>query len=139
MIDLAIFLGKAGVILFTIGLLIGFVLAKLRNSRLGLSAHLTAVQTGAMLVALAVFWQYLNVPGAWTPVLIYSVAASSYVLAFGILLSGIFGASQALPIAGEGYTASKSRELLINVLVLGSSSVMLLAYLAICWFALSQT
>lgn len=136
MSDLTIYLGKAGVVLFTIGLLIGVMLGKLRNPRLGLSAHLTAVQTGAMLVALALFWEHLSIPEAWTPALVHAVTGSSYLLTLGILLSGVFGASRALPIAGKGYSASKSRELIVSTLVLGSSLIMLFAYLTICWFAL---
>lgn len=130
-----LFLGKAGIGLFTIGLFLGFVLSKLRNPRLGLSAHLTAVQTGAMLVALALFWQHLDIPESWISALVYAIVASSYVLTFGILLSGVVGASHALPIAGQGHTASRAREMLVSALVIGSSVVMALAYLAICWFA----
>ena len=89
-----------------------------------------------MLVALALFWGHLSIPDAWTPLLVHAVMASSYLLTLGILLSAIFGASRALPIAGKGYSASKSRELVVSTLVLGSSFAMLLAYLTICWFAL---
>jgi hydroxylaminobenzene mutase len=128
-------LGKAGILLFTLGLLAGFVLAKIRNPRLGLSAHLTAVQTGAMLVALALFWQHLALPEGASLYLIYAIIGSSYLLTAGIMLSGIFGASKALPIAGVGHTATKSREALVSVLVYGSSLVMAASYIAICWFA----
>ncbi|WP_162814902.1 hypothetical protein [Erythrobacter aureus] len=137
MTEIAQILGKAGVLLFTLGLLIGFAMAKLRNPRLGLSAHLTAVQVGAMLIALALFWQYLGIPDGWATIIVLAVIVSSYVLTFGILLSGVFGASQALPMAGAGHTASKSRETLVTFLVYGSSVVMALAYVAICWFAFS--
>ena len=106
MTEIAQILGKAGVLLFTLGLLIGFAMAKLRNPRLGLSAHLTAVQVGAMLIALALFWQYLGIPDGWATIIVLAVIVSSYVLTFGILLSGVFGASQALPMAGAGHTAS---------------------------------
>ena len=137
MTDLAIILGKAGVLLFTTGLFLGFILAKMRNPRLGLSAHLTAVQTGAMLIALALFWQYLEVPAAWTAFLIYAVIVSSYVLTAGIALSGFFGASKALPIAGAGHSASKSQETIVSLLIYSSSLVMALAFIGISYFTLS--
>ena len=137
MTDLAIILGKAGVLLFTTGLFLGFILAKMRNPRLGLSAHLTAVQTGAMLIALALFWQYLEVPAAWAAFLIYAVIVSSYVLTAGIALSGIFGASKALPIGGAGHSASKSRETIVALLIYSSSLVMALAFIGISYFTLS--
>lgn len=137
MTDLAIILGKAGVLLFTTGLFLGFILATMRNPRLGLSAHLTAVQTGAMLIALALFWQYLEVPAAWAAFLIYAVIVSSYVLTAGIALSGFFGASKALPIAGAGHSASKSRETIVSLLIYSSSLVMALAFIGISYFTLS--
>ena len=123
--------------MFTTGLFLGFILAKMRNPRLGLSAHLTAVQTGAMLIALALFWQYLEVPAAWAAFLIYAVIVSSYVLTAGIALSGIFGASKALPIAGAGHSASKSRETIVALLIYSSSLVMALAFIGISYFTLS--
>lgn len=137
MTDLAIILGKAGVLLFSTGLFLGFILATMRNPRLGLSAHLTAVQTGAMLIALALFWQYLEVPAAWAAFLIYAVIVSSYVLTAGIALSGFFGASKALPIAGAGHSASKSRETIVSLLIYSSSLVMALAFIGISYFTLS--
>jgi len=134
MTEIAQTVGKAGILLFTLGLLIGFVLAKLRNPRLGLSAHLTAVQTGAMLVAVSLFWQYLGMPENWAVLIAWSIIGSSYVLTAGILISGALGASRALPIAGAGHSASKLRENLVSAMIYSSSSIMALAWVAICWF-----
>ncbi|MEL7196888.1 MAG: hypothetical protein AAGL10_01100 [Pseudomonadota bacterium] len=129
-------LGKAGLLLFTIGLLIGFALAKLRTPRLGLSAHLTAVQTGTTLIALALFWPYTGVPPSLEAVTIHAIVGSSYSLAGGILLSAVWGASDAQPIAGKGFSASKVRENIVTIIIYLSASIMALAYLVVCWFAL---
>ena len=83
------------------------------------------------------FWQYLEVPAAWAAFLIYAVIVSSYVLTAGIALSGIFGASKALPIAGAGHSASKSRETIVSLLIYSSSLVMALAFIGISYFTLS--
>jgi hydroxylaminobenzene mutase len=132
-------MGKAGFLLFTLGLLLGIALPKMRNPRMGLSAHLTAVQTGPALIAFALFWQYLNVPESLTPSLVYGLVLSSYVLVTGITLAGLTGASKALPIAGAGHHATKSQEQLVSVLVRGSSVVMALSCIVICYFTLTKS
>lgn len=135
---IAIFLGKAGFLLFTLSLLIGFAIPAVRNSRMALSAHLTAAQTGPALIAIALFWHYLGVPESWAWLTVYALTASSYLLVLGISLAAIFGASEALPIAGKGYDATKVQELVVTLLVKGSSIVMAVACLAISYFALTS-
>ncbi|WP_066481863.1 MULTISPECIES: hypothetical protein [unclassified Sphingomonas] len=133
----AILLGKAGFVLFALGLLIGIAIPKLRNPRMGLSAHLTAVQTGPALIAIALFWPYLTVPEAWAAGVIHALWLSSYLLVAGILLAALVGASRSLPIAGQGHRASQTMETVVTVLVKGSSLVMAVAAVAICFFALT--
>ena len=135
MSDLTILLGKAGFVLFTLGLLIGFAIPAVRNSRMGLSAHLTAVQTGPALIAVALFWKYLSVPEGWSLPLIAGLIASSYLLVLGIALAAIFPASDALPIAGKGHRGTASQERVVSLLVKGSSVIMALDCLTIVWFA----
>jgi len=139
MSPIAVLLGKAGFLLFTLGLTIGLAIPKLRNPRMGLSAHLTAVQTGPAMMAGALFWPYLAVPAALAPMLIYAFVASSFLLVLGILLAAVFGASDALPIAGKGFTASRAQEQLVSIIVKGSSLVMIIAAVVICFFALTSS
>lgn len=42
----------AGLLLFMLGLLNGFAIPRLQSPRLGLSAHLAAVQSGTFLIAI---------------------------------------------------------------------------------------
>jgi (hydroxyamino)benzene mutase len=132
-------MGRAGFALFTLGLLLGAVLPKMRNPRIGLSAHLTAVQTGPALIAFALFWQYLAVPKSWTPLLVCALVLSSYILVLGITLAGFTGASEALPIAGKGHQASRLQEQIVTFLVRGSSILMTLSCMAICYFTLANS
>ena len=136
MIEPNIALGVSGLVLFALGLLLGFAIPAFRSSRMGLSAHLTAAQTGTALIAIALFWQYCSVPDAWSGPLALALGASSYGLVFGITLAAISGASQALPMAGEGHAAPAWLERMVTGLVGASSLVMLGALLALCWFAL---
>lgn len=138
MSDVAIQLGLSGFVLFTIGLFVGFVIPAMRNPRMGLSAHLTAAQTGPALIAMALFWEFFSVPEGWTAPLLYALIASSYLLVLGIMFAAIFGASRALPIAGKGYQAGRGKELFVSLMVKGSSVVMALTSMIICYFALAH-
>ncbi len=135
---LTIQLGVAGFLLFLVGLLIGFAIPAVRNPRMGLSAHLTAAQTGPALIAISVFWGYLSVPANLAPILVYALIGSSYLLVLGIALASIFGASEALPIAGGKHRAGKLQETVVSLLVKGSSVVMALACLTIAYFTLTN-
>ena len=131
-----IMLGVGGFVLFTLGLLAGIIIPMLRNPRMGLSAHLTAVQTGPALIAIALFWQYFSIPDSWTSGLAYALLISAFVLAAGILLAAVFGASETLPMAGKGFSATPFQEKLVSFMVRGSSVVMAVTCLIVCWFAL---
>lgn len=52
-------LWRNGLALFTFGLAFGFVFKALPNARAGLTAHLSAVQSGTFLVALGLLWPQL--------------------------------------------------------------------------------
>ena len=132
MSDSATILGQSGFLLFTLGLVVGAIIPKFHNSRMGLSAHLTAVQTGTALIAIALFWPQLAVPGAWASALCVSLIGSSYLLSFGLVMSATTGASRILPIAGYGFSASKSLERTVAAVVLASSVWMLAACFVIC-------
>ena len=135
MTDTSLMLGLSGLLLFAIGLLLGFAIPLFRNTRMALSAHLTAAQTGPTLIAIALFWQYCAVPTAWEGPLALALGASSYNLVFGIALAALTGASNALPMAGKGYRASAFAERVVTVLVGGSSIIMMAAIGCLCWFA----
>ena len=131
-------LGISGLLLFAVGLILGFAIPAFRNARMALSAHLTAVQTGTALIAIALFWRYCAVPAAWDAPIAVTLGASSYLLVAGIALAGASGASNALPMAGKGFHASALQERLVGVLVGASSVAMLASLLALCWFALGR-
>lgn len=136
MIHAAVLLGKAGFVLFTFGLALGVAIPRLKNPRMGLSAHLTAVQGGLALVAFALFWTNLGI-GDWasTPIA-FSLAASNYLLVAGLVLAAWTGASRALPIAGQGFKGSLAAETAVSILTVGSSVWMLLTCITVCLFFL---
>ena len=137
--EVAIALGIAGLLLFALGLILGFAIPAFRNSRMALSAHLTAVQMGTALIAIALFWQHCGVPEAWDAPIAITLGLSSYILVAGIALAGASGASKALPIAGKGFEASALLERLVTILVGASSVAMFAAIAALCWFAIANS
>ena len=132
--DVNFVLGKVGFILFTIGLVIGTFIPKFRNPRMGLSAHLTAVQAGTALIAFGLFWPFFSIAGWASSLLTSSLILSSGLLVVGLCLAAAYGASKSLPLAGNGYRANPAMELIVSALTIGSSVWMLLACLTICFF-----
>ncbi|MBH5321328.1 hypothetical protein [Aurantiacibacter sediminis] len=129
-------LGKAGFMVFTLGLAIGAAIPRFRNPRMGLSAHTTAVQAGIALVAFGLFWPHFGIADWASLPLAISLIASFGILILSLLLAAAFGASEALPIAGKGFSSSKAKERVVSILAIGSSVWMLLASIAVCFFFL---
>lgn len=112
---------KAGLLLFVLGLLNGLWIQRTRAPRLSLSAHLTAVQSGTFLMAIAWAIPLLGISPFLANSIAWGLAASLHLLWFGFCLAGIWGAGRALPIAGEGYETGRSVvSVLIAIGVLGS-------------------
>ena len=106
----------SGAILFLIGLLQGILIPTFKNSRMALSAHLTAVQCGTALLVFGAIWTLVALPLFWLTLTQLSLIASVYLIWFGITVSAATGASKALPIAGKGYSAGKSMELAVTII-----------------------
>ena len=129
-------LGEAGFLIFTLGLVIGAAIPRFRNPRMGLSAHTTAVQAGTALIAFGLFWPQFEIDGWAAMPLALSLIASFVILIVSLVLAASFGAGEALPIAGKGFSSSKAKERTVSILALGSSVWMLLACIAVCFFLL---
>src|SRR3974377_2232036 len=107
---------KSGFALFIFGLLLGATIPRFKHARIGLSAHLTAVQGGTALMAMGAIWPTLcNDPTA-SALLGHVIWASMWSLAVGLTLAAMFGAGKVLPIAGTGARASPYQERLVATL-----------------------
>ena len=125
----------SGVLLFLLGLLTGFGIPRCRSPRLGLSAHLTGVQSGTFLLALGLVWPRLSMSPTWSAILANGTWASLYMVWLSLLLAAIFGAGRGLPIAGGGITTTPARQAVVTVLlVVGSLGIAVaVAALLITW------
>jgi hydroxylaminobenzene mutase len=55
-----------GTLLFLLGLLTGFGIPSFRSPRIGLSAHLAAIESGLGLIAFGLLLPHLAIATAWT-------------------------------------------------------------------------
>ena len=120
-----------GAVLFLLGLIQGGLIPYFLNPRMALSAHLAAVQSGMALMIFGVIWALLSLDKKWLKVTYWSGLLSMYLVWFSITLSAIFGASKALPMAGQGYSSSYFIEMLVLVTVYVGAGLGILASLFI--------
>ena len=125
----------AGLALFLLGLINGFAIPRMKSPRLGLSAHLTAVQCGTFLIAAGLMWPRLAFSPIWSDVLASGLWVSMLTIWVSLVLAGLFGAGQGLAIAGQGMTATPGRQRLVTVpLIAGSlGSLLAVAAMLVLW------
>lgn len=123
----------AGTVQFLLGLLTGLALPVLKNKRMGLSAHLVGVQHGMVLWALGLIVPPLAPAPAIDGWMVYSFLLGLYGLWLAMLLAAIWGASQALPMAGAGHRASAGRERIVAALVYLPATLIVLGTVLLLW------
>ena len=129
-------LALAGIVLFLLGLLNGFIIALGRSPRLGLSAHLTGVQSGTFLIAMAVLWPHILLPGGISRFMSAALWVSLYLLWLALCLAGLLGAGRGLPIAGGGIETRPFYQRVVSVLLIAGILGTTLATAAIAFVML---
>ena len=116
-----------GIVFFLIGLIQGAVIPRVKNSRMALSGHLTAVQCGMALAIFGVIWSLVELPLFIEVVVAYGSALGFILIWLGITIASLTGASKALPIAGAGFSPTITFELVVNIMVRTGSLLSLIA------------
>ena len=116
-----------GVILFLIGLIQGGLIPLFHNPRMALSAHLAAVQSGMAMAIFGLIWGMINLKEGLLKIAYYTNIIGMYFVWFSISLASVFGASRALPIAGQGFSASIIVENIVEVIVVFGSVAMVVS------------
>jgi (hydroxyamino)benzene mutase len=111
-------LAISGVVLFLLGLLNGFAIPFGRSPRLGLSAHLTAVQSGTFLIAMSAIWPHIKFSVGLAQVLSTALWSSLYLLWLALFFAGILGAGRGLPIAGGGIEAKPFQQRAVSAILM---------------------
>src|SRR6516165_10904297 len=91
-----------GTLLFMLGLLTGFGIPHFRSPRIGLSAHLAAIESGLGLIAFGLLMPHLVLAAAWARTIGHLLWISLYLLWIGLVLAAVFGTGRVLAIAGGG-------------------------------------
>ena len=119
----------AGVLLFLLGLATGFAIPAFRSSRIGLSAHLTGVQSGTFLIALGLMWPKIALWPSMSNLIGHAIWISLYMIYGSLVLAAAFGAGRDLPIAGGGISSTRAKQVTVTALM-GSGSLAVLAAVA---------
>lgn len=126
----------AGVVLFLFGLLNGFIISLGRSPRLGLSAHLTAVQSGTFLIAISLLWPHIGFSSPWGETIAWVLSVSLYLLWLALLFAGLLGAGRGLPIAGGGIETTASHQRAVSaLLVAGIAGTTLATAAVVVWMS----
>lgn len=120
--DAALRLCRHGALLFLLGLVNGAIVSNLPNSRMGLSAHLAAVQNGMVLLIFGLLWERLALSARAARIAEQSCIFSLYAIWAALFLAAVFGTSQVTPIAGAGFEGEPWQELLVAVLLYAGSA-----------------
>ena len=99
----------SGLLLFVLGLLNGAIIPKTKSPRLSLSAHLTAVQSGTFLIAIAWAWPHFTMSAQASLLVARVLSGSLLILWFAFFLAGLWGAGRNLPIAGANSETGPAR------------------------------
>jgi (hydroxyamino)benzene mutase len=105
-----------GAILFFIGLITGFLLAFVTNPRMGLAAHLAAVQGGMALIIFGVMWGHVRRNETGRKVAMRLSIYSMYATWAGLLLSAVWGTKSL--IAGSAFQGTTGQEVTVMILTL---------------------
>jgi (hydroxyamino)benzene mutase len=124
-------LAFTGVLLFFLGLLTGAAIPFVRSPRIGLSAHVAAIQSGLALLAVAWLGSHLAMSDGWARAIAHTLWISFYLLWIGLLFGAVFGTGRTLPLAGKGFTAQPWQETSATMLIAGSSITSALAFAAL--------
>jgi hydroxylaminobenzene mutase len=119
--DRLIFLG---VLLFLFGLIIGFFIPILTNSRMGLTAHLEGIMNGMFLVLLGLIWNKLAVKEKWLKTTFWLSIYGSFANFAAVTFAAITGAGKMMPIAG-GKEGTPIEEGVISFLLISLSLAMI--------------
>jgi hydroxylaminobenzene mutase len=120
-----------GTLLFLAGLLTGFGIPSFRSPRIGISAHLDAIESGLGLIAFGLLLPHLAISIGWAKAISHVLWISLYLLWIGLLFAAMYGTGKVVPIAGGDMAAALWQENTARVLTSIGSLGSLVAILAL--------
>ena len=116
-----------GALLFLLGLLSGFAIPAMTNTRMGLSSHLEGVMNGMFLMVVGLAWAHLRLAPRALLITYGCLVYGSFANWACVQLAAIFGTSEMTPIAGKGHAGSAWQESLVSAGLVSVGITMLIA------------
>jgi hydroxylaminobenzene mutase len=124
---------QLGVLLFLLGLIVGFVVPLLTNPRMGLASHLEGVLNGMFLVILGLLWPRLALGARAASVLFWLALYGTFANWATTLLAAFWGAGTRMPLAAGAHRGTSGQELAIEVLLVTLSVAIVATCLLVLW------
>lgn len=124
---------QLGILLFLLGLLVGFAVPALANPRMGLASHLEGVMNGVFLLALGLVWPRLVWSARVETAAFWLAVYGTFANLAATFLAAVWGAGEMMAIAGQGRVGSSGEEIVIRVLLVSLS----VADVAVCVLVLT--
>jgi hydroxylaminobenzene mutase len=109
-----------GILLFLLGLIVGFIEQKFANPRMGLAAHLEGLMNGIFLIALGAIWTEIELSARLQATAYWSVLYGAYGNWVITTLAAVFGTAAMTPITAAGHRGQPWQE---HVITFGFASV----------------
>lgn len=122
-----------GMLLFLLGLLVGFVEQKFSNPRMGLAAHLEGVMNGTFLVALGAVWTEVRLSARMKVAAYCGALYGAYANWMVTTLAAIFGTAAMNPIIAAGHAGRPWQEGLVTLGFLSVGIAMVASSALILW------
>jgi hydroxylaminobenzene mutase len=122
-----------GMLLFLLGLLVGFVEQKFANPRMGLAAHLEGVMNGTFLVALGAVWTEVKLPSRPLAVAYWSALYGTYANWALTTLAAIFGTGAMSPLLAAGRSAQAWQERIVTIGFMTVGPAIVAASVVVLW------
>ncbi len=122
-----------GLLLFLIGLLVGFAVPAFRNPRMGLSTHLVALINGGFLLALAGVWQHVKLAPKPRKATVWGLLYGSYANVVASAFAAAFGTNALTPIVGEGFSGHVAAEWIVTAMFVSTGFAMVGSIGALLW------
>lgn len=127
-----------GAVLFLVGLVEGAAIPWFTNPRLGLSAHLSAVQGGLALLVIGLAWNRLKLSYAQLRWTYYFNVAGIVLIWLALTLGAALGTRSGTPIASAGFEAGPVAESVVGGL-LGLGSLLAIVGASLFFWGLELT
>ena len=122
-----------GVLLFLLGLIVGFIEEKFTNPRMGLAAHLEGLMNGTFLIALGAIWTEITLPARLKTWAYRGVLYGTYGNWVITTLAAVFGTAAMTPITASGHRGLPWQELVVTFGFASVGIAILVAVAVVLW------